>query len=199
MDSVPLGFEDQCRQHIDRFFAAYPHAVEREYVEDELGQLAISRIPLKGQREGWAAGIIFAVATGGYVPKSISGVSNAQFEAITRTSIEWSRQRARQVLEIMEPVPPADDSLTLPPDPRIEKELAQRLHPVWMTRKLIDENKRVWSSAYGVPQSDADTIEIILNLVRFGRVLFEAKVEIRARESRRPMPPFKTDPLDYSI
>lgn len=44
----------------------------------------------------------------------------------------------------------------------------------WITDELIAEHQRVWSHRYGREISEAEAIEIILNIKRFAETVLEA-------------------------
>lgn len=61
-------FESACREHLDRFFLAHPDPVLQQRAMKALRLLRASDKSLAGKIEGWAAGIIYAVATDGRTP-----------------------------------------------------------------------------------------------------------------------------------
>lgn len=66
MDLTAPDFEAECRVHLDRFFAAYPNDAMEKRAHKTLRMLRASEKPLTGKAEGWAAGIIYAIATDGH-------------------------------------------------------------------------------------------------------------------------------------
>lgn len=63
--------------------------------------LRASPEPLKGKTEGWAAGIIYFVATDGHVPCGVPGVSNAEFIQAMGVPMETARRRSGRVRDIV--------------------------------------------------------------------------------------------------
>lgn len=93
-------FEDQCRGHLDRFFAAQPGSPYQAHAYKTLRLLRASEKPLQGKPEGWAAGIIYYLATDARIPCGVSGMLNAEFEALMGVSMETVRTRAAAVREL---------------------------------------------------------------------------------------------------
>lgn len=101
MTATDPAFESACREHLDRFFAAYPDALHQERALKALRLLRASEKPLKGKAEGWAAGIIYAVTTYDRPPVGVPGVLNSEFEALMGVSMGTARYRAARVRELM--------------------------------------------------------------------------------------------------
>ena len=101
MDEMSHRFEEECRTCLDRFFKAYPNAVSQTRAYKALRLLRASEKPLKGKPEGWAACIIYFVATDGHVPCGVPGVLNAEFEELLRVSMETARYRAERGQELV--------------------------------------------------------------------------------------------------
>ncbi len=94
-------FEEECRTCLDRFFKAYPNAVLQARANKALRLLRASEKPLKGKPEGWAAGIIYFVATDGHVPCGVPDILNADFAALMNVSMETARHRAARVKDVI--------------------------------------------------------------------------------------------------
>ena len=102
MDVLSPEFEAQCRLHLDRFFVQWPDAAMQQRANKTLRLLRATEKPLKGKTEGWAAGIIYVVATDGRFPCGVPGVLNAEFEQFMGVTMGTARYRAARVKEIVE-------------------------------------------------------------------------------------------------
>lgn len=102
MPTIPSQFETTCRTHLDRFFAEHPASVDQLRAYKILRLLRASEQPLKGKPEGWAAGIIYALATDGRIPCGVPNVPNADFVKVMGVSMETARYRAARVQELVE-------------------------------------------------------------------------------------------------
>jgi hypothetical protein len=94
-------FEAVCLVQLDRFFAAHPDATMRKRAMKALRILRASEKPLKGKPEGWAAGIIYAVATDGHVPCGVPGSLNAEFEQLMGVTMGTARFRAARIMDLL--------------------------------------------------------------------------------------------------
>lgn len=101
MDGMNSDFEAACRTHLQRFFAKYPTSVDPLRADKVLRLLRASSKPLKGKAEGWAAGIIYFVATDGEIACGVRDVLNAEFASFMGISMETARYRAARVREIV--------------------------------------------------------------------------------------------------
>ena len=101
MDAITPEFEAACRAQLDRFFAAHPDATMRKRAMKALRTLRASEKPLKGKPEGWAAGIIYAVATDGHIPRGVPGLLNAEFEQFMGVTVGTARYRAARVTDLL--------------------------------------------------------------------------------------------------
>jgi len=101
MTATTTDFEAQCRKHLDRFFAAHPNAAMEKQVHKALRMLRASEKPLQGKTEGWAAGIIYAVANDGRFPCGLPDILNADFERFMGVTMSTVRSRAARVKELM--------------------------------------------------------------------------------------------------
>ena len=98
---VNNDFEAACQTHLDRFLAAHPNSVDKQRVYKVLRTLRASPKPLEGKPEGWAAGIIYFVATDGHVPCGVPGVLNAEFAEFMGVPMETARRRSGRVRDIV--------------------------------------------------------------------------------------------------
>ena len=101
MENSVANFESECRHLLYRFFAAFPDAAMQQHCGKVLRLLRASEKPLKGKAEGWAAGIIYFVATDGHFPCGVPGVSNAEFSEFMGVPMETSRRRSGRVRDIV--------------------------------------------------------------------------------------------------
>jgi len=90
-------FEDACREHIDRFFAAHPDSAMQERAHKALRLLRTIEPPPRGKPEGWAAGVIYAVFNDGKIPVGVPGVLNSEFEQLMGVTMSTTRKRAERV------------------------------------------------------------------------------------------------------
>lgn len=101
MDVLSPEFEAQCRRHLDRFFVQWPDAAMQQRANKTLRLLRASEEPLKGKVDGWAAGIIYFVATDGRVPCGVPRVLNAEFSEFMGVPMETARRRSGRVRDIV--------------------------------------------------------------------------------------------------
>jgi hypothetical protein len=87
-----------CREHLDRFFATYPNPVLEERAMKALDFLAKVKKPLAGKPEGWAAGMIYAVANLDRQACGVPGLLNSEFIEFFNVSMETVRKRAANVM-----------------------------------------------------------------------------------------------------
>lgn len=100
MTTISTEFESACREHLDRFFATYPNAVMQQRALHALRLLRAAEKPPAGKAEGWAAGIIYAVATDGRVRCGVPGLLNSEFERFMGVTMSTVRYRAARVREL---------------------------------------------------------------------------------------------------
>ena len=101
MDLNPTQFESECQASLDRFFAARPDAATQKRANKALRMLRSTETPLKGNAQGWAAGVIYAMYNDGHVPCGVPGVLNAEFEQLMGTTMGTARYRAARVVELI--------------------------------------------------------------------------------------------------
>jgi hypothetical protein len=94
-------FEAACQAHLDRFLSEHPNSVDKERVHKVLRMLRASPKPLQGKAEGWAAGIIYFVATDGHIPCGVPGLLNAEFAEFMGVPMETARRRSGRVRDIV--------------------------------------------------------------------------------------------------
>ncbi len=102
MNRSDRDLESACREHVLRFFAAHPDATLEKRALRALRFLRVSDKPLQGKAEGWAAGIIYAVASLGRRACGVPGVLNSEFEAMMGVSMDTARRRAARVERLAE-------------------------------------------------------------------------------------------------
>jgi len=86
-----------CRKLLERFFDDHPDADMKKRALKALRFLAVSDKPLAGKPEGWAAGIIYAVANRDRQACGVPGLLNSEFEALVGVSMGTIRRRAAQI------------------------------------------------------------------------------------------------------
>jgi hypothetical protein len=87
-----------CRERLDAFFASYREAALEKRAMKALRLLATAEKPLAGKPEGWAAGIIYAVANLDRQACGIPGLLNSEFIDFFGVSMETVRKRAANVV-----------------------------------------------------------------------------------------------------
>ena len=101
-DKNNTNTEQQCREHLDRFLASHRDTSMQKDAMKPLRLLAAGDDPLSGKPEGWAAGIIYALATRGRRAGGVPGILNADFEQFFGVSMSTIRTRAAQVERALE-------------------------------------------------------------------------------------------------
>jgi hypothetical protein len=87
-----------CREELDRFFASYPNPALEKRAEKAWRFLATVEKPLAGKPEGWAAGMIYAVANLDRQACGVPGLLNSEFAKFFNVSMETARKRAANVV-----------------------------------------------------------------------------------------------------
>jgi hypothetical protein len=90
-------FELTCRKCLERFFCAHPDGAMQKRALKALRLLNAAETPLAGKPEGWAAGIVYAVANRDRRACGVPGLLNSEFAAIFRVSMGTIRRRAAQI------------------------------------------------------------------------------------------------------
>lgn len=101
MEATTVTFEQECQEHLDRFFARWPNQHLQEKANRALRMLRASIKPLKGKTEGWAAGVIYFAVTDGRIPCGVPEVSNAEFSEFMGVPMETARRRSGRVRDIV--------------------------------------------------------------------------------------------------
>lgn len=102
MKPLNHDLESACREHLQQFFAAHPDTALQKRALTALRFLRTSDKQLGGKAEGWAAGIIYAVANRDRQACGVPGVLNSEFEALMEVSMSTVRSRAAQVERMAE-------------------------------------------------------------------------------------------------
>ena len=97
MSMTNRNCELACRKLLERFFDDHPDAAMKKRALKALRFLAVSDEPLAGKPEGWAAGIIYAVANRDRQPCGVPGMLNSEFEALVGVSMGTVHKRAAQI------------------------------------------------------------------------------------------------------
>ncbi len=90
-----------CRERLELFFNSYRDTAMQKSALRALRILTTSDKPLLGKPEGWAAGIIYALATRGRRACGVPGVLNSDFEQFFGASMGTIRKRAAQIGELL--------------------------------------------------------------------------------------------------
>ena len=86
-----------CQKQLDRFFAAYPNPTLNTRTVKALRFLATGEKALMGKPEGWAAGVIYAIANLDRQPCGVPGLLNSEFTEFFGVTMETIRRRAAEV------------------------------------------------------------------------------------------------------
>lgn len=90
-----------CRTLVERFFDDHPNAAMKRHALKALRFLAVSDKPLAGKPEGWAAGIIYAMANRDRQACGVPGLLNSECESLVGVSIGTIRKRAAQIERLL--------------------------------------------------------------------------------------------------
>jgi len=101
MNATTPEFEAACQALIGKYFAAHPNPAMQKQATKALRMLRSSEKPLKGKAEGWAAGILYAVANDGRYRCGVPGLLNAEFEQFMGVTMSTARYRAARVMELV--------------------------------------------------------------------------------------------------
>lgn len=102
MGTVNTDFQKLCCEHLDRFFASYRDMAMQKSAMKALRFLVAGDEPMGGKPEGWAAGIIYALANRGRRACGVPGMLNADFERFFGITMNTVRRRAAQVERAMD-------------------------------------------------------------------------------------------------
>ena len=86
-----------CGEHLDRFFASYGDTKMQKAAMKALRFLAAGDEPMRGKPEGWAAGIVYALANRDRRACGVPGMLNAEFEEFFGVTMGTVYKRAAQV------------------------------------------------------------------------------------------------------
>jgi hypothetical protein len=90
-----------CRDLLERFFDIRPNVAMKKRALKAWRFLAVSEDRLTGKPEGWAAGIIYAVANRDRQACGVPGLLNSEFEALFGVSMGTVRTRAAQIERLL--------------------------------------------------------------------------------------------------
>ena len=90
-----------CRERLELFFGSYRDAAMQKSALKALRFLTACDKPLLGKPEGWAAGIVYALATRGRRACGVPGVLNSEFEQFFGVSMGTICKRAAQIEEML--------------------------------------------------------------------------------------------------
>ena len=102
MSARNLDFQKECRAHLDRFFASYRDEKMHKAAMKALRFLAADDEPMRGKPEGWAAGIVYALANRDRRACGVPWMLNAEFEEFFGVTMSTIRKRAAQVERALE-------------------------------------------------------------------------------------------------
>jgi hypothetical protein len=91
----------QCGEHLDRFFALHPNTALAGRTRKALRIILSDPRPLSGKPEGWAAGIVYAIANRGRQACGVPGLLNHVLEEFFCVSMSTIRGRAARVEEAL--------------------------------------------------------------------------------------------------
>jgi hypothetical protein len=97
-----IDLQNQCRKHLDRFFTSYCDTKMQRAAMKALRFLAAGDEPMRGKPEGWAAGIIYALANRDRRACGVPGMLNAEVEEFFGITMGTVRKRATQVERAIE-------------------------------------------------------------------------------------------------
>lgn len=91
-----------CRDQLDRFFASYGDANMQKTAMKALRFLAAGDERMRGKPEGWAAGIVYALANRYRRACGVPGMLNAEFEEFFGVTMSTVYKRAAEVERALE-------------------------------------------------------------------------------------------------
>src|ERR1700683_2382066 len=77
-----------CRKQLSQFFASYPNLLFERGVLEAVAFLPTTGIRLTGKFQGWAAGIVYAVANRNCYPCGVPGILNKEFTSFFGVPME---------------------------------------------------------------------------------------------------------------
>ena len=99
MITASHSVEFTCKEHLERFFASYPDSALQKCAAKAMRFLEAHEKPLTGKPEGWAAGIIYALANLDRQACGVPGLLNSEFAEFFGVSMGTIRKRAASVVE----------------------------------------------------------------------------------------------------
>lgn len=98
---MPNSRIEFCREHLDRFFPSNGDAKMQKTAMKALRLLAADDEPMRGKPEGWAAGIVYALANRDRRACGLPGMLNAEFDDFFGVTMSKVYNRAAQVERAM--------------------------------------------------------------------------------------------------
>ncbi len=102
MTATDQDTQAQCREHLDRFFASYGDAKMQKAAMKALRFLAAGDEPMRGKPEGWAAGIVYALANRDRRACGVPDMLNAEVEQFLGVTMSTVYKQAAQVERALE-------------------------------------------------------------------------------------------------
>jgi len=102
MATTSTNIQTHCREHLDRFFASYGDAKMQKAAMKALRFLTAGDEPMRGKPEGWAAGIVYALANRYKRACGVPGMLNAEFEQFFGVTMSTVYKRAAEVERALE-------------------------------------------------------------------------------------------------
>jgi len=90
-----------CQESLERFFGQHPDAATQSRALKILRLLTACEEPLRGNPEGWAAGIIYWAANHDRQACGVHGLLNSEVEALFGVSMGTIRKRAAQIERLL--------------------------------------------------------------------------------------------------
>ena len=110
MEVIQRTLESELTPHLDRFFEAQPKLlVLQDHVWDAVNRLNALNFAIPGKPQGWAAGIVYAMATWGRSPCGVPEILNRDFEAMFGTTMNTVYRRAAAIRRALEPAMTPED------------------------------------------------------------------------------------------
>ena len=102
MTDARQDIQTECRGHLDRFFASYGDAKMQKAAMKARRFLAAGDEPMRGKPEGWAAGIVYALANRYMRACGVPGMLNAEVEQFFGVTMSKFYKRAAEVERALE-------------------------------------------------------------------------------------------------
>lgn len=91
-----------CWEYLDRYFACHADTFLQKCALKVMRFLAVSEEPLAGKPQGWAAGILYAMANRDRQGCGVPGLLNNEFETLFDVSMSTIRKRTAQVTRALD-------------------------------------------------------------------------------------------------